>query len=70
MLHKPKFPVYSTDSNPEPSAYGAEVTLTMLRLNEDRGKQTQRGRVRDFKTSDFTIVIRGTRKKSRDVTSN
>jgi hypothetical protein len=70
MLHRPKFPVYSTDSNPEPSAYGAEVTLTMLRLKEGRGKQTQRERVRDLKTNDFTIVIKDTRKKSWDVTSN
>lgn len=46
MLHEPKFPVYSTDSNPEPSAYGAEVILTMLRLKEGRGKETQIGRER------------------------
>jgi hypothetical protein len=49
MPHRPKFPAYSTDSNPEPYAYGAEVTLTMLRLKEGRGKQTQRRRERDFK---------------------
>jgi hypothetical protein len=70
MQHRPKFPVYNTDSNPESSAYGAEVTLTMLRLKEGRGKQKQRGRERDFKTIDFTMVIQDTRKKSRDVTSN
>jgi hypothetical protein len=70
MLHRPKYPVYSKDSNPEPSAFGAEVTLTMLRLIKGTGKQTQRGKERGFKTSDFTIVIQDTRKKSRDVTSN
>lgn len=70
MLHRPKFPVYSTDSNPKPSAYGAEVTLTMLRLKEGRGKETPRVRERDFKTSGFTIDIQDTRKKSGDVTSN
>ena len=32
MLHTPKFPVYITDSNPELSAYGAEVTLNLRRL--------------------------------------
>jgi len=57
MLHRPQFPVFSTDSNPEPSAYGTEVTVTMLRLEEGRGKQTQRVRERDFKASDFAIVI-------------
>lgn len=62
--------MYSRDSKPEPSAYGVEVTLTMLRLKEGRGKQTQRVRERDFKIIGFTIVIQDTRKKSRDVTSN
>jgi hypothetical protein len=70
MLHRPTFPVYSTDSNLEPSAYGTEVTLTTLRLKEGRGKQTQRGRERDLKTTDFTIVIQDTQNLTRDVTSN
>lgn len=65
-----KFPVYSTDSNPELPVYGAEMTLTMVRLKEGRGKQTQRRRERDIKTNAFSIVISESRKKSRDVTSN
>lgn len=64
-----KSPVNSTDSNPEPSVYGAEITLTMVQLKEGRGK-TQRRRGRGIKTNVLSIFIQDIRKKSRDVTSN
>jgi hypothetical protein len=56
----PQFPVYSIDSNPEPSKYGAEMTTTMLRLEEARRKEKQRRREIDFKINDFSIVTQDT----------